>query len=84
MTMPPVEAKLADQGGAAGSETSASIEVDAEELRLRSQAVRQSASGKLSVDIGLFSKTKKFRDDLRVLKEIANAYRRQHGIPTTD
>ncbi len=54
---------------------------DTEELRLQSQAVRQSSSGKLSVDIALFSKTKKFKNQLAVLKEIENNYRKRNGLP---
>ena len=54
---------------------------DTEELRLQSQAVRQSSSGKLSVDIALFSKTKKFKNQLEVLKEIENNYRERNGLP---
>ena len=54
---------------------------DTEELRLQSQAVRQSSSGKLSVDIALFSKTKKFKNQLAVLKEIENNYRKRNDLP---
>ena len=54
---------------------------DTEELRLQSQAVRQSSSGKLSVDIALFSKSKKFKNQLEVLKEIENNYRERNGLP---
>ncbi len=57
---------------------------DPAELRLRSKAISQSASGKLSVDIGVLSQTRKFQHDLKILKDIANTYRKQHGVATPE
>jgi hypothetical protein len=53
-------------------------ETDDQNLLL-SKAIKQSVSGKLSVDIVALSKTKKFQEDLEILKEIEKEYRAKHG-----
>jgi hypothetical protein len=67
--------------GSLGS-TAGAGEAAREEL-LQAQAITQSSSGKLSVDVDLLTQTKKFRDDLEVLQKIEEnemAYRKLRAL----